>query len=168
MFGASESADYYKTSIYLKTDGAQLGVALSDIGFEDSDEKNPISTAIRVGFVVPSTGEEYIFAINTAANPQAQYNTQKGKAGDVLDSTKTDGTTLEFAPLTKENFCSYDKTTGTVTLLPNTVKMFTAGAEPIKLDIYIWLEGCDEDCTQNLSAATLRNLALSFCGVELS
>lgn len=165
LFGASEASDYYKTSLYLKTDGASLNVSLSDIGFEDSDEQNPISTAIRVGFVVPSTGEEFVFAINNDNNPQAQYNTQNGAAGDVLDSEKTDGSTVAFTPLTSDNFCSYDKTSGTVSLLPNTISLCTATATPIEVDIYIWLEGCDEDCTQNLCATTLKNLALSFCGM---
>ena len=36
----------------------------------------------------------------------------------------------------------------------------------MKLDIYLWLEGCDEDCTLNLAGQTMRNLALSFAGLS--
>lgn len=165
LFGAPATSDYYNTSLYLKTDGNDLAVYLSDIGFTDSDPDNPISTAIRVGFVVPSTGQEAIFAINTAANPKQEYNTQQGQPGDVLDSTKTDGSTVHFAPLTSANFCSYDRETGATALLDGSTPILTAGQTPVKLDIYIWLEGCDEDCTQNLCATTLQNLALSFCGI---
>ena len=35
----------------------------------------------------------------------------------------------------------------------------------MEIDLYIWLEGCDEDCTANLANQTLRNLAVSFAGV---
>ncbi|MEE0301371.1 MAG: hypothetical protein UD162_06605 [Blautia sp.] len=37
---------------------------------------------------------------------------------------------------------------------------------PVEIEIYIWLEGCDEDCTANLCSQTLRNLAVSFAGVN--
>ena len=35
-----------------------------------------------------------------------------------------------------------------------------------QIDLYIWLEGCDEDCTGNLSSQTLKNLAVSFAGIS--
>ena len=35
----------------------------------------------------------------------------------------------------------------------------------VEVEVYIWLEGCDEDCTGNLSGTTLQNLALSFAGI---
>ena len=41
-----------------------------------------------------------------------------------------------------------------------------SGEEGTVLMVYIWLEGCDKDCTQNLCSTTLRNLALSFAGFE--
>ncbi len=36
--------------------------------------------------------------------------------------------------------------------------------EPVEIGLYIWLEGCDEDCTSNLADQTLKNLAVSFAG----
>ena len=36
--------------------------------------------------------------------------------------------------------------------------------KPVKVDVYIWLEGCDEDCVGNLNRTTLKELALSFAG----
>lgn len=38
--------------------------------------------------------------------------------------------------------------------------------ESVEIELYIWLEGCDEDCTSNLCRQTLRNLAVSFAGVK--
>lgn len=61
----------------------------------------------------PAAGE-YIFAINDAENPEALYNTQKGQVGDVLDSSKTDGATVPFTPLTSAAYCKYNENTGEV------------------------------------------------------
>ena len=171
LFSAGDPTDYYQTALFLRTNGGETQVYLSDIGFEDSSETDPISTAIRIGFVVPSTGKEYIFAISDASNPQKQYNTFTGQEGYVLDSTKTDGSTVPFTPYTPVNFCDYDSTTGVASVRDGSVPLFTvAGSngsfgEPVELDIYIWLEGCDEDCTANLMGTTLSNIALGFAGI---
>ena len=96
LFGPGENSDYYRTSLFVRTNGDPLNVYVSKIGYEDSDDDNPISTAIRIGLVVHEPGKnkpvtgEYIFAINEKDNPQAQYNTATGEEGYVLDSTKTD------------------------------------------------------------------------------
>lgn len=177
LFGKGDYSDYYKTSLFLRTNGNSIDIYIADIGFEDSDEKNPISSAIRAGFVVHRTGkdqpaqDEYIFAISDKKNPEADYNTAKGKEGDVLDCTKTDGTTVAFTPYTADAYCVYDKNTGEVALKENSLKLCTVSGqnesvgEPVQIDVYIWLEGCDEDCTGNLSSQTLKNLSVSFAGV---
>ena len=163
--------DYYKTTLYFRSNGDALNVYLSDVGFTDSDEENPISSAIRIGFVVPSTSEEFVFAISDKKNPQKKYNTITGYEGCVLDSTKTDGSTVPFTPLTAENYCNYNSTTGEVSLKPDSRPMCTVSGTdndygaPVQVDVYIWLEGCDEDCTNNLCATTLKDLALSFAGI---
>jgi hypothetical protein len=170
LFGASDTSDYYQTSLFLRTNGSTLNVYLTDIGYEDSSAESPISTAIRVGFVVED--EEYIFAINTADNPEAEYNTATGEEGYVLDSSRTDGTTVRFTPYTSDNFCTIDTEAGTVTRGENAVSLGTLSGDgdggygdPLEVKIYIWLEGCDKDCTSNLCATTLQNLALSFAGL---
>ena len=178
LFGPGEASDYYQTSLFIRTNGETCKVYLSDIGFEDSDEKNPISTAIRVGLSVHRPGKnkavssEYIFQINEKKNPQAEYNTATGRQGYVLDASKRDGTTVDFEPYSSRNFCSYDKEAGVVSLKQDSVSLFTIKGngdgeygEPVQVDIYIWLEGCDEDCTNNLCSMTLRNLAVSFAGL---
>lgn len=180
LFGESQNSDYYKTSLYIRTNGEKTNVYLSDIGYEDSSSDNPISTAIRVGLVPHKPGKdqpeaaEYIFEINEGKNPEAEYNTATGKEGYVLDSSKDDGTTLPFTPYTSKNFCSYDQENGEVILQENSLALFSveggdqgAFGQPVQVDIYIWLEGCDEDCTRNLCSMTLRNLALSFAGTEI-
>ena len=177
-FTGGQTSDYYHTKLFLRTTGGTTDIYLSDIGYEDSDEENPISSAIRVGLVVHQPGEnqqpeaEYIFAISDKKNPQAQYNTDDGEEGHVLDSTRTDGTTVPFTPYTSDAYCNYNKSTGEVTLKQNSQKICTvSGAgegkagRSVEVEVYIWLEGCDEDCTSNLSGTTLQNLALSFAGI---
>lgn len=151
LFGKGDYSDYYNTSLFLKTNGDPTDIYIADIGFEDSDSKNPISSAIRVGFVVHKVGKkqpsqgEYIFAISDKKNPQAEYNTAKGKEGDVLDCTKIDGTTVTFTPYTSDAYCSYNQNTGEVTLRKNSLKLCSisgndgAAGEPVQIDLYIWL-----------------------------
>lgn len=177
LFGRGDYTDYYKTSLFLRTNGNPTDIYIADIGFEDSDPKNPISSAIRAGFVVHKTGRsqpaegEYIFAISNKKNPHASYNTAKGKEGDVLDCTKTDGSTVPFTPYTSAAYCNYDQNTGEVNLKNGSLKLCTisgndgAAGESVQIDLYIWLEGCDEDCTGNLGSQTLKNLSVSFAGV---
>lgn len=177
-FTGGQTSDYYHTKLFLRTTGGTTDIYLSDIGYEDSDEENPISSAIRVGLVVHQSGEnqqpeaEYIFAISDKKNPQAQYNTDDGEEGHVLDSTRTDGTTVPFTPYTSDAYCNYNKSTGEVTLKQNSQKICTVSGDgegkagrSVEVEVYIWLEGCDEDCTSNLSGTTLQNLALSFAGI---
>lgn len=177
LFGPGESSDYYKTNLYIRTNGDRLKVYLSNIGYEDDDDQSPISTAIRIGIVPHSAGQdqpvsgEYIFSINDADNPEAEYNTQHGQEGNVLDSTKTDGTTVPFTPYNSNHFCVYNADEGTASLKENSLALCTVVGdgsggygEAVEIDVYIWLEGCDKDCTNNLCAKTLKNLALSFAG----
>lgn len=179
LFGPSETSDFYQTRLFLKTKGEKMQVYLADIGFEDDDETNPISTAIRVGIVPHAAGKdqeplgEYIFEINDAKNEHssAGYNTFHGEDGHVLDSSKTDGSTLPFTPYNADNYCIYDPESGVVTLKDKTIPICTVegdgnggSGEAVELTIYIWLEGCDRDCTLNLCGKTLKNLALSFAG----
>jgi hypothetical protein len=173
LFGAVSESDYYCTTLYLRTAGSALDVYLAEIGYEDSDADAPISTAIRVGFVAGDA--EAIFAINGAENPGAEYNTATGEAGYVLSASAGDGSTVAFEPYTSENFCLYDSATGAATLLDGSVALCTVEGDgsggygtPTQVDIYIWLEGCDPDCTNTLAATTLQNLALSFVGVAAS
>lgn len=124
-----------------------------------------------------STGEnqpaaaEYIFAISDKKNPEADYNTATGQEGDVLDCTKTDGTTVSFTPYDSDAYCTYNQNTGEVTLKSSSLKLCTisgqngSAGQSVQIDLYIWLEGCDEDCTGNLGSQTLKNLSVSFAGV---
>ena len=57
-FTGGQTSDYYHTKLFLRTTGGTTDIYLSDIGFEDSDEENPISSAIRVGLVVHHQGED--------------------------------------------------------------------------------------------------------------
>ena len=181
LFGASDTTEYYKTTLYIRVAGDKQNIYLSDIGYEDDDPENPISTAIRIGFVVHKAGQdqpvdnEYIFAINLGDNPKAQYNTSTGQEGYVLDSSKTDGTTIPMERLfTPDNFCTYDNETGVTTLKENSLAMFVVeGAQngdhgtPVQVDVYVWLEGCDKDCYNNICGKMLKKIALSFAGTAV-
>lgn len=175
VFGSTVvNQDYYKSSLFIKSPGENTDIYVSNIGFQDSDSSRPISTAIRVGFVVHQQGKdqkeiaEYIFAISDKVNPDHEYNTKNGSEGHVLDSSKTDGTTKEFKPYTSANFCNYDSTSDTVSLKSSSVKIAdldgASSSEPVQIDVYIWLEGCDQDCTLSIAGTTLKNIALSFAG----
>ncbi len=177
-FAGSDASEYYHTNMYLRTNGNPTDIYLSDIGFEDSDDKKPISSAIRVGLVVHEPGQnmpvssEYIFAISDKKNPEARYNTATGKEGYVLDGVKKNGTTVPFSPYTSDAYCIYDKNTGAVKLKKTSEKLCTITGDghrkpgtPVQIEVYIWLEGCDEDCTVNLCGETLKKLAVSFAGI---
>lgn len=177
-FAGSDASEYYHTNMYLRTNGNPTDIYLSDIGFEDSDDKKPISSAIRVGLVVHEPGQnmpvssEYIFAISDKKNPEARYNTATGKEGYVLDGAKKNGTTVPFSPYTSDAYCIYDKNTGAVKLKKTSEKLCTITGDghgkpgtPVQIEVYIWLEGCDEDCTVNLCGETLKKLAVSFAGI---
>ncbi len=172
IFNPASSADYYRTSVYVKSTGVAMDLAISDIEYTDSSATNPISTAIRLGVVVHEPGYnkpvqgEYIFEINDARNPKADYNTLTGMEGYVLDSSKTDGTTVPFSPCNRSNFCSYDESTGVVDISGSAIvlaELLTAD-DIVEIEFYIYLEGCDSDCVQNLSGKTLSNIAVSFAG----
>ncbi len=178
LFESSDASEYYHTSMYLRTNGNPTDIYVSDIGYEDNDDKKPISSAIRVGLVVHEPGAngkvqgEYIFAINDKKNPEADYNTATGKEGYVLDSSRTDGTTVPFTPYTSAAYCNYNNDTGEVTLKSGSQKLCVISGDgkgqpgtPVQIEVYIWLEGCDEDCTANLCGETLKKLAVSFAGV---
>lgn len=162
--------NYYKTSLYLRTNSDNLGIYLSDIGYQDDSSQDPVSTAIRVGILVQ--GQEYIFEINQAHNPNADDNgAREPEGGHVLRSDRTDGSTVAFTPLNRGNFCNYDRQSGAVSLKPESRALFTLSGNgnggygtPVQVDIYLWLEGCDEDCTLNLQSHTMENIALSFAG----
>ncbi len=180
LFGGTDSTEYYKTEIFLRVAGDKQNIYLSSIGFEDDDPDNPLSTAIRIGFVVHKAGKdqpvdnEYIFALNLKDNPKAVYNTATGMEGYVLDSTKTDGTTIPMERLfTADNFCNYDSETGIATKKEKSLAMFMLEGDeaggygtPVQVDIYVWLEGCDKDCADNLQGRMLKKIALSFAGMD--
>lgn len=183
-----DKQDYYKTSLFLKTNGGKLDVYVSDMGFENSNEDKPISTAIRIGLVVHEPGQgmavsgEYIFEIDKGHHAESGNNTYKivyegGTEGCVLDSTKTDGSLVDFTDMLLDsgNFCSYDDDTGAVTLSADSTKLCqvegAANGEygtPVQVDVYIYLEGCDEDCTNAICSQTLKNIALSFAGYPVT
>lgn len=181
LFGSVNQTEFYNTVLYVRSKGERSNVYLSDIGFEDDDAQFPISTGIRIGFLVHEPGrnkpvaQEYIFSLNQEHHAGAGYNTWQGEDGYVLDSTKTDGSVVRFDRLySEDNFCIYDNNTGMVTLKDNSVPLFeTQGdgngnyGEATQVDVYIWLEGCDQDCTNAITSKTLNNVALDFANLIL-
>ncbi|MDD6190281.1 MAG: hypothetical protein PUB75_01660 [Firmicutes bacterium] len=173
-FEPAKSSDYYSTSLYLRSNSDEADVYVSDIGFTDADSSRPVSTAVRVGLAVHQAGkdklvsEEFIFEISSGNNPMAMYNTATGRDGYVIDSSRTDGATVPFRQLTESNYCIYSSESGETTLRPDSRKIVTLSGNdgkmgtPVQIDVYIWLEGCDSDCTSNLADSRLENIAISF------
>lgn len=172
-----EAADYYKTSLFLRTNSESATVYLADIDYTDDDDENPISTAIRVGFAVHRRGrstaveKELIFAINSELKNPNGYNTITGREGRVLNSDTLDGSTVMFSPYTSDNYCLYDSETGIAAATATSVPICSVSGEgdgygqPVEIEVYIWLEGCDSDCTNEICGKTLQNLALHFAAV---
>lgn len=174
-----DEVDYYKTSLYLRTNSEGLNIYLSNIGFEDASQLSPISTSMRLGLVVGEN--EFVFEINPALNPAVdpeltetpEDNGAKERLGGyVLRHDKTDGTTVAFSPLTSENLCQYNSATGAVTVTEKSTVLGSISGDgnggygtPMKVDVYLWLEGCDRDCTVNLAGQTMQLLALNFAGL---
>lgn len=176
LFGKVESSDFYRTTLFVRATGDGRKVYLSDIAYEDGDKNFPISSAVRVGFVVHEPGkdkpiaEEFVFQINKDSHEKAEYNTWQGEEGYVLDSTRTDGTVVKFDRLLDEsNYCSYNDSLGQTEINEKSKALFSVAGngsggfgEAVQVDVYIWLEGCDRDCTKAICGTTLKNLALSF------
>ena len=97
-FEDGESSDYYKTSLFLRTNGTDTDIYLSDIGFENSSEKNPISSAIRLGLVIHEAGKngkasgEYILL--SATRRIGRQNTIRPQAGRGMCWTRQKMTAL--------------------------------------------------------------------------
>ena len=189
IFGQGiENVDYHKTSLFLKTNAPSMDVYLASMVPDNVPETSeetppPIATAMRLGLVVKQPDEtgnypEYIFEITSKASPYRGISDNADRfPGDdhVLDSTKTDGSTVTFHPYNSANLCNYDTNTGQVTLKPDSLPLFTLTNQggdgdgygsPVEVEVYLWLEGCDLDCTREIAGTTLETLSLSFAGYE--
>lgn len=167
---AADMKEYYKTTLLLRTTAQSLDVYLADIGSTDRVGQY-LSTAMRLGLVVQ--GQEYIFELNKASNPDriGDNGSEKAEGYYVLDSTKNDGTVVPFTPLDDSALCNYDPATGAASRKENSVKICTLTgpggqySEPVSVDVYLWLEGCDEDCTVDLAGQTMELVSLIFAGL---
>ena len=177
-FRPSYDVEYYKTSLYLRTNTQNLGIYLADIGFEDADSENPPSTAMMLGLVVE--GREYIYEVNPGENegrltadvPQ-DNGTDHPEGGYVMKAGSL-GVMTPFSPLTADNLCECNSETDSVALKENSTLIGVISGngksgygEPLKVDVYLWLEGCDRDCTLNLESQTMELLALKFAGFPI-
>ncbi len=175
LFGEAPATAYYVTPLFLRVSGeGNYDIYVSAIDYTDDDETHPLSSATRVGLVIREPGYnqsvagEYVFAINPeGSNPDALYNTITGREGYVLDHRYVDGTTVPFTPYTPANFADYDQATGEVTLREASQKIMTLEGDgaSVQVDLYIWMEGCDKDCTNSLGGRTLKDVSISFAAV---
>lgn len=174
LFKTAEPTDYYESELYLKSTADNTDVYISDIAYTDSSDIDPISSAIRVGLVVYKPGSpdevdnEYIFEITDSGKhiEKPEYNTSTGEDGYVLNSKTRDNTTVRFTPYSPENYCTVDEQTGEVLVSSGkSQKILTCSDTPVRVKVYIWLEGCDADCTAVLHNHTLKDASISFAGV---
>ena len=92
----------------------------------------------------------------------------------MLDSSRSDGSTVTFTPLNSSNYCQYNDDTGELTLLPSSTMLRSLTAASANADhgtlvqvgVYVWREGCNEDCTSNLANTNPESLALHFAGKQ--
>ena len=193
-FGLSqpEEQDYYKTSLYLRTNAPAVDVYLADIdygapdgsgGVTKTQQDRMMSTAMRIGFVVYAPGSDsevtaqYIYALNeedhiTAPNNNTAPGQSFGQTGSFAMDPANLGQVVAFTPYSKANFCEYDRATGAVETAAQSVRLCPlsgSGTEygaATRVDVYLWLEGCDPDCTNELCGMTLSNLSILFAGVS--
>ncbi len=175
LFGEAPETAFYVTPVFLRFKGSEkCDVYLSGIDYTNDNETYPLSSASRVGLVIHEPGrngavtDQFIIDIDPeGVNPAAQYNTATGEEGHVLDHRYIDGTTIPFTPLTSANYVDYDKMTAIVTLKEKSEKIvtLTGGDDPVRVDIYIWVEGCDKDCTNEMMGRTLRDVSTSFAAI---
>jgi len=178
LFGDAPEKDYYTTDLKLKSTAGNTDVYISDILFQDSDKDKPISSAMRLGLQVFKPGSEteveneYIFEITDESGAKhvqnPDYNTWTGVDGHVLNTNPgaEPNSTIEFHPLTRDNYCEINEETGDVIVKEGLSKLIcTCGETPVKIKLYFWLEGCDADCTLDLLGATLKDVAINFAGV---
>ncbi len=172
VFGRADTADFYHTQLFLKTtyDG-DLPIYVSQIGESGTGEK--LAKALRVGLVVEGGGQ-FFFELDSEPGTTGRYNTEQGYipgaaySGTVLDHTATDGSVVDIVTYDKDNMCSYDIETGKVTLKSGSIQICTVrgGSKPVKIDVYVWLEGCDPDCYSDIEGERFDNLSISFAGYQ--
>ena len=182
VFGRADTADFYHTQLFLRTsyDG-DLPIYVSQIGESGTGEK--LAKALRVGLVVEN-GKQFFFELDSTPGASGQYNTKEGYSADgsylnmVLDHEKTDGSVVPVETYDSDNMCSYDTETGKVTLKSDSVQICTVSGkgasgdtgvsygDPVKIDVYVWLEGCDPDCYSDIEGEIFDNLSISFAGYQ--
>ena len=191
-FGLSqpEEKDYYKTSLFLRTNAAAVNVYIADLdygapdgngGVTKTEQDRLVSTAMRVGFVVYAPGSDsdvvaqYIYALNEEDHIAApNNNTAPGQTFGLTGSFAMDpanpGQVVAFTPYNKTHFCQYDRTTGATQATAQSVRLCQlsgSGTEygaATRVDVYLWLEGCDPDCTNEICGMTLSNFSILFAG----
>lgn len=192
VFGLSqpEEKDYYKTSLFLRTNATAVDVYIADIDYGAPDGSGGVtktvqdklmSTAMRIGFAVYAPGSDsnvvaqYIYALNEEDHiTSPNNNTAPGQAYGLTGSFAMDpanlGQVVPFTPYNKTNYCQYDRTTGTAQTTAQSIRLCplagtgTDYGEATRVDVYLWLEGCDPDCTNELCGMTLSNLSILFAG----
>lgn len=175
LFDFSKTSDYYMDTMFLRTNASNIGVYVSGLEFKDNQDAQLLATALRVGLAVHEPGKdqpvakEYIFELSDKENPGRQYNAYKGFEGCVLDHTKTDGSVVELTPYSKKNFAKYDPVSDVLELTGDSLKLFDLTGTvdkdfgtPVQVDVYIWLEGCDPDCTGRIGGLSLEDLAITY------
>ena len=179
LFGKTESLAFLKETLYLKNtgdtgeSGKSFNIYIEDIDLSNAIENkiNPISTAIRIGFVTDKG--EFIFEANDQdhiANPY--YNTDNipvdGAGNKIIPfAINPDTNKPDKAPTTYNHSHFYSSKEGSVNSGAQSIGTLSGG-EPLEVDIYVWLEGCDEDCTPALGGEEIRNFAIKFIGEEQS
>ena len=179
VFGKADTADFYHTQLFLRTSySGSLPIYVSQIGESGTGEK--LAKALRVGLVVEGGGQ-FFFELDSTPGTTGKYNTEKGYHsdgsyhGEVLKHDPKDGENGEVVTITtydQDNMCVYDRDTGKVSLKSGSVKICDISGnegnfgDPKKIDVYVWLEGCDPDCYEDIRGEKFENLSISFAGYQ--
>ena len=169
---ATEKIDYYKETIYLKSNRGGSGLYFND-GTEfsvNAGGKADVLKTLRVAFAVTdftnsSAKNTYLYQID-AANILKNYDTTFTDADGLAEAIKAAGTIAGpddkasvVGNITADNLSSGIVVLNTVTASKGQKLFDFANPNDVcKIDIYVWIEGCDHDTNADI-AADLENAA---------
>lgn len=147
-----------KSTFYLKASGASAATAkiqLSNISRVTNEAAGEAAYSIRVAFVLNDTTTCKVYEPNANASSSTADDSQYKMAGyDSLTTIKQN----------QDGKFSLDGSTYVSDVSP---ELFSIPVDtPSKVDVYIWIEGADKDCVNNIAAKTLKTV-LQFTSTDI-
>ena len=173
-FEKAKESDYYHGQIFLRADavnheGEKLALYFDepeDMGPLFKNTKGSVLNAIRLGITIDDV-KTYLFRVSDAASPNQKQAANTILNGEILGKNQvidSSGNTFRAVTdpsvLLKDYMVDPDGTTN-----GSKKPLLEMDLNRIyKLDIYVYLEGCDPDCTDAVELGSL-DFYLAFYGI---